>query len=326
MTMPLLEVSDLRVRYPTRYGRAGTHAVNGVSFAIEAGDSVALVGESGCGKTTVATAIVGLIHPSGGGVRFAGCDLRELRGPGRVAFRRAVQMVFQDPSGSLNPRLSIGSALAEPLAFHRVTRRRAATAARVAELLAAVGLDADYAARYPHELSGGQKQRVGLARALAVEPSLIVCDEPVSALDVSVQVQILNLLRTIRERTGIAYLIIVHDLAVARYLCDRVLVMYLGRLVEAGPSESFFARPAHPYSRALLSAVPTVAGGLRARQEGSRRIVLAGDVPSGAESIAGCPFHPRCSEVREICRVSNPSPQPVAACHTAACHFAGVAR
>jgi len=315
----MLEAQELQVRYPLRGSREDLLAVDGVSLAVAAGESVGLVGESGCGKSSVAQALVGLIEPSGGRVLFRGADLWRAGRGARRQFRRQVQMVFQDPCGSLNPRLSVGSALREAL---QVGGREADPGA-VAELLRSVGLEPEHGARYPHELSGGQRQRVGIARALAVGPALLIADEPVSALDVSVQIQILNLLRALRRERGLAYLLIAHDLAVVRYLCERVLVMYLGRIVESGPAERLFAQPAHPYTEALLSAVPDVERGLRARRGGSRRIVLRGDAAAGAARTAGCPFHPRCHRAADVCRSVPPPVVNVAAGHASACHFAG---
>ena len=319
--MPLLEINDLHVHYPVRDGRDALRAVDGVSLSIGPGESVALVGESGCGKTTLAGAILGLLPPSGGSVRFKGGEVHGMRGRELERFRRAVQMVFQDPFASLNPRMSVGAAIGEVLRVHGLARGGGETAQRVGRLLMAVGLDGEYGSRYPHELSGGQRQRVGIARALAVEPSLLICDEPVSALDVSVQVQILNLLKDLRRDRGIACLVIAHDLAVVRYVCERMLVMYLGRIVEAAPAEAFFLRPLHPYSQALLSAVPDIEKGLRARTEGPRRIVLAGDVPSATDALPGCPFHPRCPQVRDICRSAAPPLKVAGDGHSAVCHF-----
>ncbi len=292
---PLLAVRDLRVFFSMRRGVFGrtagfVKAVDGVSFDVAPGETLGLVGESGSGKTTTGRAVLRLIEATSGEIRFRGEDVRALHGEALRRFRRHAQIVFQDPFGSLNPRMTVGNALREVLAVHGLAKGAAATD-RVRELLSLVGLPLEHAARYPHEFSGGQRQRVGIARALAVEPDFIVCDEPVSALDVSVQAQVLNLLRDLQRRLGLAYLFIAHDLAVIEHISDRIAVMYLGRIVEVGPARDVVANPVHPYTRALLSAVPSAEPGARDR---SRRIVLAGDVPSPAAPPPGCPFHPRC--------------------------------
>lgn len=322
--MPLLEVSDLRVGFHLKEGPFKTlllRAVAGVSLAVERGESVGLVGESGCGKTTLGNAVLGLIRPSGGRILFDGQDVGALRGAALRRFRERAQMVFQDPFGSLNPRMSVGAAIEEVLMIHRAVPR-CSRRERAAELLGMVGMEPDYLRRYPHELSGGQRQRVGIARALAVRPSLLIADEPVSALDVSVQVQILNLMKDLQTQMGLSYLFIAHDLAVVRYMCHRVLVMYLGKVVESGRAGELLERPAHPYTHALLSAVPDVEKGLRSRVEGSRRIILKGDVPSATRIPAGCPFHPRCPRAQEVCRTQAPAEHSVAPGHTSVCHFA----
>jgi oligopeptide/dipeptide ABC transporter ATP-binding protein len=318
---PLLEVSELRVTFPGTGGllrpRTGTiRAVDGVSFTIPRGESLGLVGESGCGKTSLARAVLRLIEPAGGSVRFDGVDLlalppRELR-----SMRRRMQLVFQDPWTSLNPRMTIGAAIREGLTIHRLAEGAAADQ-RVTMLLDEVGLSAAAAQRYPHEFSGGQRQRAGIARALAVEPELIVCDEPVSALDVSVQAQVLNLLADLQARRGLSYLFISHDLAVVRHIAPRVAVMYLGKFVEEGPAGRIFSNPAHPYTQALLSAVPVPDPASR-----RLRIVLAGDPPSPANVPSGCPFHPRCPhpDKDERCR-HEPPPLLRHGDAAAACHF-----
>ena len=260
LAMPLLEVSDLRVHFPGGGGwfggAAAVRAVDGVSFQIAPGECVGLVGESGSGKSTVGRAVLRLIEPTAGAVRFAGVDVRAARGQGLRALRRQMQIVFQDPGGSLNPRATVGSAIAEPLLVHRLVRGQRERAAAVAEMLERCGMPAAAAGRYPHEFSGGQRQRIAVARALVLRPRLVVCDEPTSALDVSVQAQILNLLKDLQRDLGLAYLFISHDLAVVRHLCDRVAVMRAGRIVEAGPTEQITSRPEHPYTRALRAAVP----------------------------------------------------------------------
>jgi len=288
---PLLEAVGLARTYAASGGafrRRGRpiHAVRDVSFRIERGETLALVGESGCGKSTTARLALGLEEPDRGTVRFGGRDLSSLAGAGLRAFRRRAQMVFQDPVGSLNHRLRVGDALREPLRVHGIVPR-GEESGRVAGLLRRVGLDPGDARRYPHEFSGGQRQRIGIARALSVEPDLVVADEPVSALDVSVQAQILNLLADLQRDLGLTYLFIAHDLAVVRHVADRVAVMYLGRIVETGPADELFERPLHPYTRALLGAVPRPRPGPRVRAS------VRGEA-SAAGATAGCPFEPRC--------------------------------
>lgn len=301
--MALLEVENLKVYYPVRGGwfrpKRFVRAVDGVSFSVEAGEIVGLVGESGCGKSTLGRALVRLEKPVAGRVLLNGRDLGSLKGQALRRERKHFQMIFQDPYGSLNPRLTVFSALDEVLALHfklpRGERRE-----RAARLLDRVGLSAEALDRYPHEFSGGQRQRIGIARALAAEPALIVADEPVSALDVSVQASIINLLEEIRSETGTAFLFIAHDLAVVEHISSRILVMYLGKVVESAPARELVRRPYHPYTKALLSAVPTI------DQTGRKRIVLPGDVPSPLDPPTGCPFHPRCPEAREQCRIALP--------------------
>jgi len=316
---PLLQVADLSKLFVARrdvIGRptATVKAVDGVSFDLAAGETLALVGESGCGKSTVGRLLLRLIEPSGGASRFDGQDVLSTGNSGARRLRRDVQLIFQDPYASLNPRMTVGDILGEPLLLHDVVppdRRRE----RVAELLTTVGLRPDYHRRYPHEFSGGQRQRIAIARALAVEPKLIVCDEPVSALDVSIRAQVLNLLRDLQQRLGLAYLFISHDLAVVKHIATRVAVMYLGRIVEMGDAGQVFAEPRHPYTRALLSAIPVPAPG--ARQD---RRILQGDVPSPIAPPPGCHLHTRCPHAVDRCRVERP-PLDLGDGHGVACHL-----
>ena len=304
METPLLEIDDLKLYYPVRGGLFGrrryVRAVDGVSFSIRRGETVGLVGESGCGKSSLGRTIVRLETPTAGRILLNGEDLAGLRGKALRERRRDLQMIFQDPYGSLNPRLSIRSALDEVLRLHSGLDRDGRTA-RAEELMKLVGLDPSQLDRYPHQFSGGQRQRIGIARALAPDPALIVADEPVSALDVSVQASIINLLQEIQSRMGTAFLFIAHDLAVVEHISARILVMYLGRIMESGPAHEVCASPRHPYTRALLSAVPTIHP-----ETGRKRILLAGDVPSPLDPPAGCPFHPRCPYAREECRRNCP--------------------
>jgi oligopeptide transport system ATP-binding protein len=321
--MSLLEVKNLKVHYPVRHGlfsraRETVKAVDGVSFQIEPGETVGLVGESGCGKSTLGRAILRLVEPTMGEIFLNGENLTQLRGNALRARRRKFQMIFQDPFGSLNPRMTVEDIVGEALDIHELTDRPAARRKRIAELLAAVGLDAAYARRYPHEFSGGQRQRIGIARALAVEPDLIVCDEPVSALDVSVQAQIINLLRDLQEQRGLAYLFIAHDLAVVEHISRRVLVMYLGKIVEQAAATEIIRAPRHPYTQALISAVPEVDPD--AKRE---RIILPGDVPSPMHPPGGCPFHPRCPIAVERCTKEAPGLEESLPGHATACHRAG---
>jgi peptide/nickel transport system ATP-binding protein len=322
---PLLAVEGLVKHFPLRRGlfggrAASVRAVDGLDFQIRSGETFGLVGESGCGKSTVALLLVKLLDPTGGRIRFAGQDLGGIRGGAVREFRRAVQIVFQDPHGSLDPRQTIASALAEPLHALRVAARRAQareTAARCSEL---VGLDAEILERLPHELSGGQRQRVVLARALGVAPRFLVLDEPTSSVDVSVQAQILSLLEDLKRRQGLTYLVISHNLVVIRALSDVVAVMYLGRIVEIAAGAELFSRPQHPYSAALISAIPAP------DPEAPRVAALAkGDVPSPVTVPPGCRYHPRCPYAESVCRREDPPLVEVRPGHRAACHFPGVA-
>ncbi len=320
----LLDVKNLKVHFPVKHGLFGrvhesVKAVDDVSFTIAPGETVGLVGESGCGKTTLGRAIVRLVEPTAGSILLDGEDITQMRGSLLRARRRKFQMIFQDPYGSLNPRMTVEQIVGEALDIHKLTDSRSARQKRIAELLQAVGLDAVYAQRYPHEFSGGQRQRIGIARALAVEPQLIICDEPVSALDVSVQAQIINLLRDLQAQRGIAYLFIAHDLAVVEHISHRVLVMYLGKIVEAAGAKTLIRDPQHPYTQALISAVPEVDPETK-----RQRIVLPGDVPSPIHPPSGCPFHPRCPIAQmPKCEDEFPALREVKKDVFASCHFAG---
>ena len=315
----LLEVSDLVKHFPVRRGvfsrvSASVRAVDGVSFSIPRGKTLSLVGESGSGKTTTGRVILRLIEPTSGTVHFDGEDITSLDRRSLRALRKRMQLIFQDPYGSLNPRMTVYSVLSEALATHQIVPR-ARRRDKAAELLELVGLSPEAAHRYPHEFSGGQRQRIGIARALAVEPDLIVADEPVSALDVSIQAQILNLMKDLQDRLGLTYLIIAHNLSVVRHISDYVAVMYLGRLVEIGTVDDIFNAPVHPYTKALLSAVPVPIPGAR-----KERSVLRGDVPSPINPPAGCHFHPRCPDCVDVCRKEDTRLVAVHPQHSAACH------
>jgi oligopeptide transport system ATP-binding protein len=319
----LLTVRNLRVHFPIKHGifsrpHAQVKAVDDVSFDLAPGETLGLVGESGCGKTTLGRAIVRLIEPTAGRITFDGEDITRLSGLLLRKRRRGFQLIFQDPYGSLNPHLTAGDSIGEALDIHRLVGSKAARQSRIAELLKAVGLDSAAATRYPHEFSGGQRQRIGIARALAVEPKLIVCDEPVSALDVSVQAQVINLLQDLQQDRGIAYLFIAHDLAVIEHISRRVMVMYLGKVVELAEGNVLVSAPRHPYTQALISAVPVVDPASK-----RRRILLSGEVPSPIHPPSGCPFHPRCP-IAEFprCQAETPLLREVAPGHWAACHLA----
>jgi oligopeptide/dipeptide ABC transporter ATP-binding protein len=323
MSEALLEVKDLTKHFHIAggIGRAGgtVRAVDGVSFSIRRGETLGLVGESGCGKTTAGRCVLMLEQPTSGQILFEGVDLASLSPRALREVRRRVQVIFQDPYSSLNPRMTIGEIIAEPLKVHGILPEKAARAARVRELLEQVGLLPQHAERYPHQLSGGQRQRVGIARALAMEPALIICDEPVSALDVSIQAQIVNLLEDLQRRLQLTYLFIAHDLSVVRHISDRVVVMYLGRIAEVADRAKLYEEPLHPYTRALLSAVPIPDPKLEAHRE---RTVLRGEVPSPLRPPSGCVFHPRCPMAESRCSAEIPALREIKPGHWAACHFA----
>jgi peptide/nickel transport system ATP-binding protein len=316
---PLLEVRGLVKDFPLGGGflsrkKEYVRAVRGVDLSLQPSETLGVVGESGCGKSTLGRCILRLIEPTAGTVRFQGVDLGSLPAKGLRRMRRSMQIIFQDPYSSLNPRMRVGAIVGEGLAIHGLAEGPSRRS-RVVDLLGKVGLHADAYDRYPHEFSGGQRQRIGIARALAVEPRFIVADEPVSALDVSIQAQIINLLQDLQEQLDLAYLFIAHDLRVVEHISHRVAIMYLGRIVEMAPSEEIYASPRHPYTRALLSAVPTPEPG--ARQE---RIVVRGDVPSPVAPPPGCAFHPRCPHAQEVCRREDPALLTGGRNHAVACH------
>jgi len=322
MLDPLLEVDSLKVQFPVDAGpfrrtKEFVRAVDGVSFNIAPGETVGLVGESGCGKTTLGRAVVRLVSPTSGRILFENADIAKLGGHALRARRRGFQMIFQDPYGSLNPRFKVADIIGEALDIHKLTRTAAARRDRIGALLKDVGLDPLHAERYPHEFSGGQRQRIGIARALAVDPKLIVCDEPVSALDVSVQAQVVNLLQDLQKEHGLSYLFIAHDLAVVKQISHRLLVMYLGKVVEMGLAKAVCRQPKHPYTQALISAVPVVDPASK-----RNRIVLPGDVPSPIHPPPGCPFHPRCPVAEARCKTEPAPLRELAPGHFAACHLA----
>ncbi|MFZ9415041.1 MAG: ABC transporter ATP-binding protein [Alphaproteobacteria bacterium] len=321
---PLLEIEDLKVHFPLRRGLFGkpsgaVRAVDGVTLSMARGETLGLVGESGCGKSTLGNAILRVVEPTSGAIRLAGIDLARLEGEELRQARRRAQMVFQDPFASLDPRMRIGDSIGEPLLVHGLAHGEELRA-RVGELLSRVGLEPVHAARYPHEFSGGQRQRIVIARALALSPDLVICDEPVSALDVSVRGQILNLLLELQRGLGTAFLFVSHDLSVVRHVSDRLAVMYLGRIVELAERDALFRKPRHPYTEALISAIPLPDP---PAQRARRRIILSGEIPSPARPPSGCTFHTRCPMATARCRVEAPALLPREGGALVACHEAG---
>jgi len=324
-TQPLVIVKNLTKHFPVMRGiviqrKVGAvRAVDGISFSIERGETLGLVGESGCGKTTAGRTLLGLYPATDGVVSIDGHNVRSARGKEMLAIRRTAQMIFQDPYSSLNPRWTVNSIVSEPLRVHHLLRTEAERVERVKELMGLVGLSGRLINRFPHEFSGGQRQRIGVARALASDPKFIVCDEPISALDVSIQAQVVNLLEDLQDRLGLTYLFIAHDLSMVRHICDRVAVMYLGVMAEMGERNELYEHPLHPYTKALLSAVPVPDP---KKDRARRRIILAGDVPSPINPPPGCRFHPRCPIAIELCSREVPEWREIAPGHWVACHKA----
>jgi peptide/nickel transport system ATP-binding protein/oligopeptide transport system ATP-binding protein len=319
----LVEVRDLVKHFPITRGivvqrKVGAvQAVDGVSFDIEQGETLGIVGETGCGKTTTARLIMRLLDATGGSLSFEGQDITHLKGARLKAVRREMQMIFQDPYSSLNPRKTIGSIIAEPFVIHKMHEGKGERRSAVQALMETVGLNPEHYNRYPHEFSGGQRQRIGVARALALKPKLLIADEPVSALDVSIQAQVLNLLRDLQRQFGLTVVFIAHDLSVVRHMCDRVAVMYLGKIVEIGPGDALYGFPRHPYTGALLSAVPVV----DPAHHGEERPLLSGDVPSPANPPSACRFHTRCPKAQERCSIEEPLLEDKGSGTRAACHY-----
>lgn len=325
MAEVLLQVKNLVKHFPITQGIliqrkiGAVHAVDDVTFDIFKGETLGLVGESGCGKSTTGRTIIQLYRPTSGQVIFEGVDLVSVKGEQLRKTRRRMQMIFQDPYASLNPRMTIGEIIAEPLIIHKVIEKEKVNK-KVSELLELVGLNPQYANRYPHEFSGGQRQRVGVARSLSLEPSLIICDEPISALDVSIQAQVVNLLEDLQSKFNLTYLFIAHDLSMVRHISNRIAVMYLGVIVELATSRELFDRPLHPYSIALLSAVPVPDPLVEMKR---KRIILQGDVPSPVNPPSGCRFRTRCPIAKDVCKEQKPEMREITPGHFAACHFAG---
>jgi oligopeptide transport system ATP-binding protein len=320
----LLRVDDLKVHFPVTSGVlfkkqvASVRAVDGVSFTLRRGETLGLVGESGCGKSTTGLAVLRMLEPTAGRIEFEGEDITHFDKERMRPLRRRMQMVYQDPYGSLNPRMRVRDIVGEPLEVHGLDKDRSAYRDKVAELLRTVGLLPDMAERYPHEFSGGQRQRIGIARALALEPALIVCDEPVSALDVSIQAQVVNVFVELQQRLGLSYLFVAHDLAVVRHVSDRIAVMYLGRIAEIAPRDEIYREPLHPYTRALMAAVPVADPVVEAARE---RIPLQGEVPSPLNPPSGCRFNPRCPQATDVCRSVEPVLTDLGGGRSVACHL-----
>lgn len=321
---PLLDVRDLKMHFPITRGiifqrQVGAiKAVDGIDFTMYKGETLGLVGESGCGKSTTGRAILQLYRPTNGEVFFEGVDITKSKGEDLRKMRRRMQMIFQDPYASLNPRMTVGSIIGEPLEVHNIGSNKKERQERVQELLKTVGLNPYFVNRYPHEFSGGQRQRIGVARALAVNPAFIVCDEPISALDVSIQAQIINLLEDLQDELGLTYLFIAHDLSVVRHISDRIAVMYLGKIVELADRDELYENPMHPYTQALLSAVPIPDPAIETQR---KRIILEGDVPSPANPPKGCNFSTRCPRVMDICKTEDPPFKEYKPSHFAACYL-----
>ena len=318
---PLLEVKDLKKWFPAKSSafsreKAFIKAVDGVSFTLNAGETLGVVGESGCGKSTMGRSVLRLLEPTSGQVLFEGKDYTALKSADLRKSRTDLQIIFQDPYASLNPRMTIGEIIAEPLNIQKRYKTQEETRAQVLKVMEVVGLNTKYYNRYPHEFSGGQRQRIGIARAIVLNPSLVVCDEPVSALDVSIQSQVLNLLRQLQESMGMAYIFISHNLSVIKHISDRVMVMYLGHVVELADKKELFANPSHPYTQALLSAIP-----VPERHSKRKKIILQGDLPSPANPPSGCIFHTRCFMAQEICSTQKPELRDIGGGHLCACHF-----
>ena len=320
---PLVHVRGLVKHFPITRGIifrrkiGAVRAVDGISFEVRHGETLGIVGETGCGKSTTAKLVMRLLEPTAGEIEFAGADITRIKGAKLKAVRREVQMIFQDPYSSLNPRKTIGSIIGEPFAIHRLETDRGERRRAVQGLMEMVGLNPEHYNRYPHEFSGGQRQRIGVARALALNPKLLIADEPVSALDVSIQAQVLNLLREMQHRLGLTLVFIAHDLSVVRHMCDRVAVMYLGKIVEIGPNEALYDFPRHPYTGALLAAVPVA----DPSRHGDQRTLLSGDVPSPANPPSGCRFHTRCPKAEERCSIEEPQLENKGSDTQVACHF-----
>ncbi len=321
---PIIEARDLKKHFTKTSGliskQLTVKAVDGISFTINPGETLGLVGESGCGKTTVGRTLIGLYKPTGGQILYKDNDLLKTGKIDMAHYRRQMQMIFQDPYSSLNPRMTVGDIVGEPIDIHKLAENKCERADRISQLLDLVGLNPEHVNRYPHEFSGGQRQRIGIARALAVEPELIVCDEPISAVDVSIQAQIINMLEALQEEMGLTYLMIAHDLSMIRYISDRVAVMYLGKIVELISSENLYTHPQHPYTRALISAVPIADPAVERKR---KRIILEGDVPSPINPPSGCYFHTRCNRALPICREIEPEATETGPGQWVACHNPG---